>query len=211
MRKHSSTFVMRERWILWRQEIVTAQCALMSQLKKASFSPFSAYIQFEQNNIDTARKKSGQLLKQINNEHLVNGYEDAITNLCQKQDTLLSKVCPCSYRTIEDDGWSHAMIWFRHLPTTTFPKSSDPEHRGHSLPIPLPDSPLHVATPGWTRAMGLGWKGERKGKEVFSFSVCTHVWGHYRCAAVSLQTLEACEVAASIIDTFVGLFRAAQG
>lgn len=140
MRKHSTTSVMRERWILWREEFVMAQCTLISWLKKGDFSPFSACIQFEQNNVDTARKKSGQLLKWFNNEHLVNGYEDVITNLCQKQGPLLSKVCPCSYRTVQVDGQSDATVQFRHLSTTSFPNSSDPEHKCHSLPIPLPDS-----------------------------------------------------------------------
>lgn len=70
--------------------------------------------------------------------------------------------------------WCHGLI--QASPSTSFPNSSDPEQRCHSLPIPLPDSPLRVATRGWTHAMGLGWKGERKGRGVFSFSVCTPEW-----------------------------------
>lgn len=44
----------------------------------------SVWIQLEQNNVDTAREKSSQLFKELNNEHLVNDYEDVITDLCQK-------------------------------------------------------------------------------------------------------------------------------
>lgn len=161
MRKHRTTSVTREHWILWREEFIMAQCTLIPWLKKSDFSPFSACIQFEQNNVDTARKKSGQLLKQLDNEHLVNGYEDVITNLCQKQGLLVSKVCPCSSRTVPVDGSSDAMVQFRHLPTTSFPNSSDPEHRRHSIPIPLPDWPLHVAS----QAEPMRWVWLEKGKE----------------------------------------------
>lgn len=59
----------------------------MPWLEKGGSSPSSAWIWPEQNNVDTAREKSGQLLKQFNNEHLVNDYEDVITNLCQKWGT----------------------------------------------------------------------------------------------------------------------------
>lgn len=38
-----------------------------------------------------------------------------------------------------------------------------------------------------THAMSLGWKGGRKGRGVFSFSVCTRAWGSYWCAAQSLH------------------------
>lgn len=107
---------------------------------------------------------------------------------------LLSKVCPCSYKLVQAGGCSDTVVWFGHLPSTSFPNSSDPEQRCHSLPIPLPDSPLCVATQGRTHAMGLGWKGERKGREMFSFSVCTHEW----VADVKLHHhTEACEAAAS--------------
>lgn len=57
----------------------------MRRLEKGNFNPSSAWIQLEQNNVDTAREKSGQLLKEFKNEHLVNDCEDVITNLCQKQ------------------------------------------------------------------------------------------------------------------------------
>lgn len=112
---------------------------------------------------------------------------------------LLSKVWPCSYKLVQASGWSDVVVWFRHLPSASLPNSSDPEQRCHSLPIPVPDSPLCVATQGWTHAMRLGWKGERKLRGVCSFSVHTQEW----IADVKLHHhTEACEVAASQTRNF---------
>lgn len=103
MRQHSTISEMREQWILCREEFVTAQCSLMLWQEKGDFNPSSAWIQLEKNNVDTAREKSGQLLKQFNNEHLVNDYEDVITNLCQKWGPSALQSLPMFLQT--GPGW----------------------------------------------------------------------------------------------------------